>query len=304
MAGLLFSICIVGVGSVVGRKTLSGTVIKTRLTQGARTAASPALNKVLADLKSISQREQIDFKLLERDSIARDLIWAGMRSPSAIQTAEHLIRLSAILPLVAIGSLMVVAPPSSKTLLIILACGGMAYLLIRKSVRAMREKRQAKIEKDLPQFLDLLVACVESGQNFTSAIQTLVQELDPRRPLIQEFMVMHQEYLGGITMGEASDRLCKRCGVLNLTAVLGNIVQTEKIGTSLGQTLRILAHEIRDKRKQSMRETAGKMPAKAVFPTTLIFLALMLVLIGPALLDISKALGKTDTPSSQTQGGG
>lgn len=291
LAALFISGVAYGLASPSGHRVQA--IPKSRFKPGVSVAAETVNNeKVFALLKKSSQKVKLDYSIFEKDSIARDLYWAGIRSTAAVQTIPMVINLIAAAPLMILGFLYATNPPSTRVMLGIIIGGYAAYTMAKKSIKGKALKRQNEIERDLPQFLDLLVICVEAGQNFLAAVQTLTQELDSRKPLIEESITMYQEYLSGMTMSEACARMTKRCGSENLATVLGNVVQSEKIGSSLGQTLRILASEIRDKRRAHLKEEANKMGVKSVFPCALIMIAMMVVMMGPALVQVFKLFEK------------
>ena len=298
LTALLGALCICGAIYVVGgslvRHSAPLAVPKSRF--GSVSQGSPIALKnkqVFEGLRIASKKDKLDYNVFAKDSIARSLYWAGIRSSAAVKTIPLLMNVVLIAPLLLLGTLMAMRPISTNEMALIAMSGIIGYLMIGKIVKGKAAKRQAALMKDLPQFLDLLVVCVEAGQNFMAAIQTLTQEMDPKKPLIEEFIVLSQEYLGGTSMAEACSRFNQRCGVDNISVVIANVVQSEKFGTGLGNTLRVLAHEMRDKRRTALKEEANKMATKALFPCVLILVALMMVMLAPPMLAILKTFGGT-----------
>lgn len=298
LIALLGAMCICGaiyaLGGMWVRHGAYHAIPKTRF--GSVSQGSPIAIKnkqVFEGLRIASIKHKLDYNVFAKDSVVRNLYWAGIRSSAAVKTVPLLMNLVIIIPIMVLGTMWAIQPPSTNQMALIVMSGIIGYLMIGKIVKGKAAKRQAAIMKDLPQFLDLLVVCVEAGQNFVAAIQTLTQEMDPKKPLIEEFIVLSQEYLGGTSMPEACSRFSQRCGVDNLSVIVANIVQSEKIGTSLGHTLRILANEMRDKRRSTLKEEANKMATKSLFPCVLILLALMAVMLAPPMLAIMKTMGGT-----------
>ena len=179
-----------------------------------------------------------------------------------------------------------------------LLAGVIIYLYTHLILKIAREKRQKLILRSLPQFLDLLVVCVEAGLSFTAALERILKEMEKENPLTKEFKVMYNEFLGGLSLKQACERLDKRCDVPDLSLLLTSIVQSDQMGASLGNTLRTQATEIRDKYRQRVRTRALKIPVKILFPMIPIFLAFMLVNLGIIGFQINNAIGNNKSPQS------
>jgi tight adherence protein C len=156
-------------------------------------------------------------------------------------------------------------------------------------------KRQKKIEKGLPDVLDLLVICIEAGLSLDQATARTAEELSKAQPeLCDELTVVVLEQRAGRPRSEAWKHLAERTGVESLRNMVSMLVQSEQLGTSIAKTLRIHADTLRTQRVQAIEEQAAKTSVKLVFPLVFfIFPALFLVVLGPAVLimiDSFKAL--------------
>jgi tight adherence protein C len=150
------------------------------------------------------------------------------------------------------------------------------------------KRRSASIRAHLPDLLDLLVVCVESGLGIDAAISRVSKEMARTAPIIsEEFYMAGLEMRAGAGRIAALKNLALRVNLEDLTSLVTMLVQADKFGTSLGESLRIQSEVLRLKRRQRAEELAAKIPVKLLFPLVFfIFPALMIVLIGPAILQI------------------
>ena len=146
------------------------------------------------------------------------------------------------------------------------------------------EKRQKKINKGLPDVLDLLVICMEAGLSLDQATSRTVDELTQSQPEIcDELGIVVLEQRAGRARSEAWKNMAERTGVESLRALVSMLVQTEQFGTSIAKMLRVHSETMRTQRIQMIEELASKTSVKLVFPLVLfIFPALFLVTLGPA----------------------
>jgi tight adherence protein C len=145
-------------------------------------------------------------------------------------------------------------------------------------------RRQHVIRLGLPDALDLLVVSVEAGLGLDQAIQRVGQELAFAHPdLCDELRLVNLELRAGVARPEALTNLGERTGVEDVISLVAMLVQTDKFGTSVAQSLRVHSETLRTKRRQRAEEAAAKLGAKMVFPlVTCIFPAIWVVTIGPA----------------------
>jgi len=159
------------------------------------------------------------------------------------------------------------------------------------------EKRQKKLNRGLPDVLDLLVICMEAGLSLDQATARSAEELRSSQPEIcDELTVVVLEQRAGRARSEAWKNMSERTGVESLRNLVSMLVQTEQFGTSIAKMLRVHSDTLRVQRVQLVEEMAGKTSVKLVFPLVLfIFPALFLVTLGPAAImmaDSFKSLTK------------
>jgi tight adherence protein C len=152
--------------------------------------------------------------------------------------------------------------------------------------------RQRSIVLALPDVLDLLQVCVEAGMGFDAALARIAEQSDGRKsPLHQELMRTQLEIRAGRPRAEALRDLGERTGVSDLQTVVGAFIQTDKLGTPLGRTLRVHADAARVQRRHRAEELAHLAPLKMIFPTVFfLFPSFFLVAMAPSILAVVKLL--------------
>jgi len=158
-------------------------------------------------------------------------------------------------------------------------------------LRMRIQARQREILHALPNVLDLLMVCIEAGMGFDAAVARVSERPEVRgSPLHEEMMRMHLEVRAGRPREEALRGLGERTGVAEVKALVGAFIQTERLGTSLGKTLRIHAEAARVQRRLRAEERAQLAPLKMLFPTVVfLFPVFFLVSFAPALLKLLAA---------------
>jgi tight adherence protein C len=148
--------------------------------------------------------------------------------------------------------------------------------------------RQRRLQKALPDGLDLLVICVEVGLGLDQAILRVADELEIVHPeLSDELHLVNLEMRVGKTRIDALRELARRTGLEDIKSLVAMLIQTERFGTSIAQSLRVHSDELRTKRRQRAEEMAAKTTVKMVPPLVFfIFPALMVVILGPAVITI------------------
>jgi tight adherence protein C len=146
----------------------------------------------------------------------------------------------------------------------------------------------------VPDGLDLLVICVEAGLGLDHALLRVSQELQITHPeLSDELQLVTAEMRLGKTRVDALRDLARRTGLDDIKALVAMLVQTERFGTSIAQSLRVHSDDLRTKRRQRAEEKAAKISVKMV-PVLVFFIfpALMVVALGPAIIAIARQLLK------------
>jgi tight adherence protein C len=216
------------------------------------------------------------------------LVTAGYRSKEAVVVFFG-IRAACALGMFALAMSPLVARPN---LAMALAACGLGYLLPSMVLGRMAKKRQHRIRLGLADALDLLVVSVEAGLGLDQAIQRVAAELDFAHPdLSQEMALINLELRAGKARVEALRNLGERTGVDDITSLVAMLVQTDKFGTSVAQSLRVFSDTLRTKRRQRAEEAAAKTGVKMVFPLVFcIFPAIWVVTIGPAVIKFVQVL--------------
>ena len=175
------------------------------------------------------------------------------------------------------------SPAVSIVLVIAAFLGGWSLPLAY--VKRRGRSRGERIDLDMPDLIDMLVATVEAGVAFSSSLQMAARRL--RGPLGEELRLTLQEQSMGLGLNQALNNMLKRQNTASVRAFVRSLIQGEQLGVSIGQTLRNLSREMRTLRRQLAEERAQKAPVKLVFPVVLlIFPALFVITLGPAFLRI------------------
>jgi tight adherence protein C len=222
-------------------------------------------------------------------SLTQLLTTAGYRGPNALLVfvgARTLFSLGPALaylvPRISRGE------PLGRTLLYSLLiwffCHAFCMMLLRRRAR----RRIFRIQTALPDSLDLMVVCLEAGLGLSATIARVGEERSAMNdPLGEEFSRVSRELRDGRPRDESLRALGDRNGVEDLKALVGLIVQADRLGASMAKTLRSHADVLRTKRRQRAEEAARKLPIKILFPLAFCILpALFIVALGPALLRI------------------
>jgi tight adherence protein C len=152
--------------------------------------------------------------------------------------------------------------------------------------------RQHRLRKGLPDALDLLVICIEAGLGLDQALLRVSQELHiTHRELSEELQLVNLEMRLGKTRIDALRELARRTGLDDIKALVAMLIQTERFGTSIAQSLRVHADDLRVRRRQRAEEMGAKTSVKMVPPLVFfIFPALMVVILGPAVITLLRQL--------------
>jgi tight adherence protein C len=150
--------------------------------------------------------------------------------------------------------------------------------------------RLEEIDYDLPELIDILVVTVEAGLGFSGSVRTASERISG--PLGDELRLALQEQNMGLTTEEALRHMLARADTPAVRSFVRAVTQGETLGVSIGDILRSLAVEMRKRRKAAAEERAQKAPIKILFPLVfLIFPAIFIILLGPAIFDFIDAFG-------------
>jgi tight adherence protein C len=222
-------------------------------------------------------------------AIQKRLHAAGLRAPKAFQVFLGVKVLCTLLfPLVAWIACREFGVSTNTQLLLMAFAAGVGYMGPNEFLNHLVKRRRKRIEKALPNALDLLVVCVESGLGLDQAITQVSRELSDGYPeLSQEFAITNLEMRHGKRRAEALKNLGTRTDVDDLKKLVSTLIQADRFGTSIAQTLRIHSEFMRLTARQRAEEKAAKMGIKLVFPIFFCILpSLFVVTVGPVVVTI------------------
>ncbi|MDN4055901.1 type II secretion system F family protein [Massilia sp. YIM B02763] len=220
---------------------------------------------------------------------------AGWRAPSApglFHAGKTALTLG--LPLVAWLVLREKSGESGSTMLIALTiAAGAGYYLPDLILKRKVALRQRDIFESFPDALDLMTVCVEAGLGMDAALARVGAEIGLKSPVLaEELQLVTLELRAGIAKDKALRNLALRTGVEDVDGLVKMLIQADRFGTSVGTALRVQSDQLRTRRRQIIEEKAGKIATKLLFPLIFcIFPALLVVLLGPAVLQIMRSLG-------------
>jgi tight adherence protein C len=286
LAFLFATLLVVGVAMVLAPR--SATTIEQRLGELTGTAgktAGPGYDKIVFDtLKRLGNMAPKSPS--EMGKLQQRLVAAGFRSKEALVVFFG-IRVGVGLAAFALLATPVLIRPNLGTAFLACLFG---YIMPGIVLARLAKRRQHRIRLALPDALDLLVVSVEAGLGLDQAIQRVAQELEFAHPdLCDELRLINLELRAGKGRAEALHNLGARTGVDDVISLVAMLVQTDKFGTSVAQSLRVHSDTLRTKRRQRAEEAAAKTGVKMVFPLVLcIFPTIWVVTIGPAALTFIK----------------
>ena len=237
-----------------------------------------------------------------RSELRQLLVHAGY--PSA--TALTIFVLLQVLLALAVGAAGIVVWRANsragiELALIVVVSGCAGYLLPRLWLRRRKSHRIRVLNRSLPDFLDLLVACVEAGLSLEGALQRVSMELGFAHPLLgQEIARVQAE----IELGATPDRALQSCAERTESDVVRTLSricqQSRKFGVKVSSALRVHADVLRNERELAAEEAAQKASVKILFPTLLLlFPAIFVVLAGPAAIQITENFSGKEAQASQ-----
>lgn len=265
------------------RDQLRGEMLGTSAAETRRAAHITSLKQVLDRLKLLRGDEA--------RKTSEQLAQAGWRSRDAL--AIYLgIRLAtpfigAVASLFLLWTLAPEATGMQKLLgmvIAVLVCGFAPVFGLTRAIK----RRQHNLRKQLPDGLDLLVICTESGLSMDAAFARVARELGLSAPHLADEIGLTSVELGFLpNRRQALQNLAKRTDLPAIRGVVNTLVQTERYGTPLAHSLRVLSAEFRDERMLKAEEKAAKLPAVLTVPMILFILpVLFVVLIGPAIIQV------------------
>lgn len=184
-----------------------------------------------------------------------------------------------------------------RSVLLLLLCvsATIGYYLPNLVLASTAKRRQRDIFENIPDALDLLTVCVEAGLSLERALVKVSGEIHIKSVVLaQELQLVLMEMRAGFSKEKALRNLALRSGVEDVDTLVAMLIQSERFGTSMGDSLRVHSENLRGKRSLLAEEAAAKIALKMLFPLIFcVFPTLMLVLMGPAVIEVYRVLVPT-----------
>jgi tight adherence protein C len=229
----------------------------------------------------------------EREKLAQTMVRAGYSGSGAVR-AFHFIRLASTAgtALLAMVAAIAFGLHGIKPLVAIIAGAGIGVFIPNYYIGRKARNRRDQIAAQLSDVLDLLVVCVESGLGLSEAIKIVGFEcLRQKQEIGAELSMVSAELSAGSTLGQSLRSFADRTAVDDIKPLAATLVQSEKLGAQIGPALRSISDTMRTTRRLRAEEAAAKTTVKILFPLVLFILpAMMSVIVGPAMIQIMRAL--------------
>jgi tight adherence protein C len=252
---------------------------------------SLAVHDVLQKLGTVLPQNPKDMNIMQRR-----LVRAGLRGPNTLKILYGTKLVFGLLLPAGMAILLSNSEmESTNKLLVILAALAAGFFGPNEYVKLVSKKRQKEVRRGLPNALDLLVVCVESGLGLDQAILQVSKELEQAHPEItEEFGLVNLELKAGKRRVDALRNLADRSAVDELKKLVAVLIQADRFGTSISQSLRGHADFMRIQTRQQAEEKAAKLGVKLVFPIFFCILpSLFVVTVGPVAMRIIRELVPT-----------
>ena len=237
--------------------------------------------------------EQLPLNPTDQTATKRDLVMAGFRAEGGIRILLG-IKIIFCIAMFAFSLMLKNSITDNPVLrvVILVAATGLGYYAPALYLESLVKKRQLQLRLSLPDALDMLVVAVEAGLGLDQALQYVSREIEhSHAELSDELGLVGLEMRAGKRRSDALKNLADRTGEAELRKLVAILVQTDRFGTSMGESLRTHSDFIRLRRKQEAEERAAKVGVKLVFPIFLFILpSMMVVAAGPALLKVFQDL--------------
>jgi len=272
-------------------KQLGTPVITEQQSQFVANDAEPQASTIVTVLHQIGSK--VPSSEADVASLRATLIRAGFRSENAVHVFFGL-RIVGVLVMLFVCVMMEPRlPPNPMMKMMLMISGSCAgWVLPRFFLEKKVAKRQEILRLSLPDALDLLVVSVEAGLGLDQAIQHVSKELQVSHPqLSEEMALVTLEMRAGKRRADAMRNFAERTGEPEIRKLVAILIQNDRFGTSMGESLRTHSDFLRIARRQEAEERAGKVGVKLVFPIFFFILPSMLIVAaGPGILQIFKYL--------------
>jgi len=231
----------------------------------------------------------------EKSTLRTRFMNAGWRNPHAPTLFFAAKTVLALLGPAVIGILVaaaVITLSGIQLLFLLLLTAAIGYYMPNVALSRIVKRRTREIFETLPDALDLLTVCVEAGLSLERAFVKVAGEIHIKSvTLAQELQLVLMEMRAGFSKERALRNFALRSGVADVDTLVAMLIQSERFGTSIGDSLRVYSENLRNKRRMLAEECAAKMGLKLLFPLIFcIFPTLLMVLLGPAGIHLSRTL--------------
>ena len=227
--------------------------------------------------------------LANEERLRKTLVSAGMYNTSPRMLIGYQLLVAIAAPTIWIWLAVAAGTSAGLTIVAALLFGGIGWVAPGFLVQRRAEARLHRIDRNMPELIDLLVVTVEAGLSLSAALQLAGDRM--HGPLGDELRIVLQEQRMGLTPVQALENMVGRCPTPAVESFVRAMVQGQVLGVSVGQILRSLAVEMRKRRRAHAEQQAQKAPIKMLFPLVfMIFPAMFVVILGPALVSIVHAL--------------
>jgi len=269
------------------------TAPESRLQQW-HTALRPQLTALLLRLSDWATPKTTGDAVKNAASTTRQrLIHAGFRKSEALAVFYGLkTALTLLMPTALLWAWWVVSPAplglGRSTLLLV--CGAVGYYLPDIAVQWLISRRQTRLLHAFPDALDLLRVCVQAGLGLDAAIERVGRDMQITSALIsEEFALTGLELRAGLSRSVALQHLSDRMGLQDIEALVAMLIQADRFGSSISESLSLYSEALRIKRRLAAEEAAAKLPVKLLIPLIFcIFPSLLMVLLGPVVISFQQ----------------
>ncbi|MCS0584417.1 type II secretion system F family protein [Massilia pinisoli] len=232
----------------------------------------------------------------EKSALRTRFMNAGWRNPAA-PTLYFASKTALALGLPALVGLVLAFVPATvagfETMALLLFAATCGYYLPNVILDRVVKHRKREIFENIPDALDLLTVCVEAGLSLERALVKVAAEIHVKSVTLgQELQLVLMETRAGFSKEKALRNFALRIGLDDIDSLVAMLIQSERFGTSIGDALRVYSEALRTKRRMLAEEAAARIGLKLLFPLVFcIFPTLLMVLLGPAGIQITKIFG-------------
>ncbi len=297
---ILIFVMVAGVSLAALRWAESTLQVRRRLGQQSSLGAGPSTSLVKSQTVSSPFLRWVQSSSLndpkDHSKLRRELALAGFDHPAAPMWFVIVrFSLAIALPLAFLVNQSLSAKPMTGFPLIVgaLIFCGIGLVAARGFIDNRANARRAELENEFPDALDLMVVCVEAGLGLEAAFVRVGQEVHTSHPRIaQEFERVSDEMSAGRSRSDALRAMADRASVDPVKSFVALLIQTDSLGTSIGQTLRTYSIEMREHRYLKAEEKAMRIPVLLTVPLVACILpVIILALLLPAGIDMARNLG-------------